>query len=137
MRGSLVAMAPVKSCVAVCAALALVAIATGAHAQQTRTHTDTVDAFAAQPSTNPTAPHRTLQWDAKTGRWGLSLDMTQRTDRDMQWKDVAPGVYYRATPRLRVGAGVSLSSDSVETTVTKIQPQPTAPRVRLETTFKF
>lgn len=130
------AMAPVKSSVAVCVALALVAIATGARAQQARPHTDSVDAFAAQPSTSPMAPHRTLQWDAKTGRWGLSLDMTQRTDRDMQWKDVAPGVYYRATPRLRVGAGVSLSNDSVDTAA-KIQPQPTAPRVRLETTFKF
>jgi hypothetical protein len=132
-------MAPVKSSVAACVALALVAIATGAHAQQARPRTDSVDAFAAQPtsSTNPTAPHRTLQWDAKTGRWGLSLDMTQHTDRDMQWKDVAPGLYYRATPRLRVGAGVSLSNDSVESTATKIQPQPAAPRVRLETTFKF
>ena len=132
------AMAPVKSSVATCVALALVAIATSAHAQQqTRPHTDSVDAFAAQPSTNPMTPHRTLQWDARTGRWGLSLDMTQRTDRDMQWKDVAPGVYYRATPRLRVGAGVSLSNDSVETQASKIQPQPAAPRVRLETTFKF
>lgn len=131
------AMAPVKSSVAACVALALVAIATGAHAQQAPR--PQADAFAAQPptTTNPTAPHRSLQWDAKTGRWGLSLDMTQHTDRDMQWKDVAPGVYYRATPRLRVGAGVSLSNDSVETSATKIQPQPTAPRVRLETTFKF
>lgn len=133
------AMAPVKSSIAACVALALVAIATSAHAQQNRPRADSVDAFAAQPvtSTNPTAPHRSLQWDAKTGRWGLSLDMTQRTDRDMQWRDVAPGVYYRATPRLRVGAGVSLSNDSVETPATKIQPQPATPRVRLETTFKF
>lgn len=130
-------MAPVKSCAAACLAIALAAIATGAHAQQAPRQP--ADAFAAQPptTTNPTGPHRSLQWDAKTGRWGLSLDMTQHTDRDMQWKDVAPGVYYRATPRLRVGAGVSLSNDSVDTTATKIQPQPTAPRVRLETTFKF
>jgi len=131
-------MAPVKSSVAALVALALAAIATGAHAQQAARGSE-ADAFAAQPptTTNPTAPHRSLQWDAKTGRWGLSLDMTQHTDRDMQWKDVAPGVYYRATPRLRVGAGVSLSNDSVDTTATKIQPQPAAPRVRLETTFKF
>ena len=132
-------MAPVKSSVAACVALALAAIATGAHAQQAPRQAGQADAFAAQPptTTNPTAPHRSLQWDAKTGRWGLSLDMTQHTDRDMQWKDVAPGVYYRATRHLSVGAGVSLSNDTVETPAAKIQPQPTAPRVRLETTFKF
>ncbi|HWA62666.1 MAG TPA: hypothetical protein VG939_14890 [Caulobacteraceae bacterium] len=117
-------------------AFALVAIASGAHAQQARPRS-TADAFASQsPATGPTTPHRTLQWDAKKGRWGFSLDMNQHTDRDLQWKDVAPGFYYRATPNLRVGAGVSLSEDTIEG-ARKIEPQQPAPRVRLETTFKF
>ena len=131
-------MAPARiSGVTLCVA-ALVAVAGGAHAQQVRPRAaDQADAFASQATAvGATTPHRTLQWDAKKGRWGLSLDMNQHTDRDMQWKDVAPGFYYRATPRLRVGAGVSLSEDTIEG-ARKIEPQQPAPRVRLETTFKF
>ena len=127
-------MAPAKISVMALCALAFAATAGSVHAQQVRAASD---AFASQTTAvGPTVPHRTLQWDAKKGRWGVSLDMNQHTDRDMQWKDVAPGFYYRATPRLRVGAGVSLSQDTIEG-ARKIEPQQPAPRVRLETTFKF
>jgi hypothetical protein len=127
-------MAPGRICALALATLALAAGATGAAAQQARS---SGDAFATQtPSVGPTTPHRTLQWDAKKGRWGLSLDMGQHTDRDLQWKDVAPGFYYRATPNLRVGVGASLSEDTVEGQ-RKVEPQRPAPRVRLETTLKF
>jgi hypothetical protein len=130
-----VAMAPAKLSGLALAVLAL-AVASSAHAQQART-SSTSDAFASQsPIVGPTTPHRTMQWDAKKGRWGLSLDMGQHTDRDLQWKDVAPGFYYRATPNLRVGAGVSLSEDTIEG-ARKIEPQQPAPRIRLETTLKF
>ena len=131
-------MAPARINVVALCALAFAAAGGGVHAQQVRARAvDGPDAFASQATAvGATTPHRTLQWDAKKGRWGLSLDMNQHTDRDMQWKDVAPGFYYRATPRLRVGAGVSLSQDTIEG-ARKIEPQQPAPRVRLETTFKF
>jgi hypothetical protein len=94
--------------------------------------------FAA-PSLNgvPVTQRRTLEWDAAKGRWGLSLGVEQRaTDRDLELKDVAPGVYYRLTRRLHIGGAVSLAPDQAET-LRMGQPQLPAPRVRLETTFKF
>jgi hypothetical protein len=83
-----------------------------------------------------TTPRRTLEWDASKGRWGLNLGVEQHTDRDVQLKDVSPGVYYRVTRRLHIGGAVSLAPDEAETQRLG-QPQMPAPRVRLETTFKF
>ena len=120
-------MRPVRSSAAILAAFALVATAAVAHAEQSRD-------FAAQPN-SPTVPHRTLEWDAAKGRWGLRLDMDQHNDRDMQWRDTQLGAYYKLTPRLHIGASAGLGSDAVDTH--KVEPQSTTPRVRLETTFKF
>ncbi len=94
----------------------------------------------ASPSTygpNAMAPRRTLEWDANKGRWGLNLGVEQHaTDQNVQWKDVSPGVYYRLTKRLHIGGAVSLAPDQAET-LRMGQPQLPAPRVKLETTFKF
>lgn len=85
----------------------------------------------------PTTPRRTLEWDSAKGRWGLNLGVEQHsTDRDVQLKDVSPGVYYRLTRRLHIGGSVSLAPDQAET-MRLGQPQFPAPRVRLETVFKF
>jgi len=95
--------------------------------------------FAAPTSYGPnaTVPRRTLEWDANRGRWGLNLGVEQHaTDQNVQWKDVSPGVYYRLTKRLHIGGAVSLAPDQAET-LRMGQPQLPAPRVRLETTFKF
>jgi len=122
------------------AALAL-AFALGAGAQVARAEPvgsrAVADDFASQTrSMGPAVSRRTLEWDARKGRWGLKLDMDQRTDRGMQWRDVQPGVFYRLTPRLHIGGAVSLSEDQVESGP-GFQPQAPPPRVRLETTFKF
>ena len=82
------------------------------------------------------APRHSLEWDARTGRWGLKLGVEQHFDRDVQLKDLEPGVYYRLTPRLHIGGGVSLAPDQVDTLRLSV-PQMPAPRVRLETTLKF
>ena len=65
------------------------------------------------PQTNqigPPAPHKTLQWDSRKGRWGLNLDMAQPGDRDVQGRDARVGVTYRIAPGLHTGLGVALGS---------------------------
>jgi hypothetical protein len=49
---------------------------------------------------------------------------------------VQPGLYYRITPRFHIGGAVSLAPDP-QINPRQVDPQPSAPRVRLETTFKF
>ncbi len=83
-----------------------------------------------------TVPRSTLEWNPRKGRWGLALGVEQHSERDVQWKDVSPGVYYRVTKRLHIGGAVSLAPDQADN-LRLGQPQLPAPRVRLETTFKF
>ena len=87
-------------------------------------------------SQGPVTTGRTLEWDNRKGRWGLRLGMEQRTDRLGEWRDVQPGVFYKLTPRLHIGGAVSLAPNPV-INQRLIDPQGAAPRVRLETTFKF
>ncbi len=84
----------------------------------------------------PVTTGRTLEWDSRKGRWGLKLGVEQHTDRLGEWRDVQPGLYYRITPRFHIGGAVSLAPDP-QINTRQVDPQPTAPRVRLETTFKF
>ena len=87
----------------------------------------------------PPIQGRTLEWDSKKGRWGLKLGVDQHIDRGTQWRDLAPGVFYKITPRLHIGGAVSLAPDPLVGVQTQrlLGPQPPNPRVRLETTFKF
>lgn len=88
----------------------------------------------SQPFSVPT-PKKSLQLDSK-GRWGLRLDMEKPANRNMDWKDVEAGAYFKLTPRLRVGGSVGLGDKLADTP--RIQPsEAAAPRVHLETTFKF
>lgn len=79
---------------------------------------------------------RSLEWDSRKGRWGLKLGVEQRTDRLGEWRDVQPGLYYKLTPRLHIGGAVSLAPNP-QINPRVVDPQANAPRVRLETTFKF
>lgn len=89
---------------------------------------------------DPTGPwtlkpdHKTLQFGGG-GRWGLKLDMEQPLGRDMGWKDVKAGAYIRLTPNIRVGGTVGLGDRLSQPQ--KVTPQDAAPRVHLETAFKF
>ncbi len=107
--------------------LALLGAASGAQAESAST------AGAAQWGPQPT--HHFFQWDQK-GRWSLRLDMSQPVGRDMQLRDVQAGAYYRVTPSLRVGGAVSFGDAPAQTDRTDL-PQNQAPRVKLETSFKF
>jgi hypothetical protein len=89
---------------------------------------------------DPTGPwtikpdHRTLQFGDRV-HWGLKLDMEQPLGRDMSWKDVKAGAYLHLSPNIRVGGSVNLGDKLAQPQ--KLTPQDTAPRVHLETAFKF
>ncbi len=93
------------------------------------------NAFFPQGSPSA-APRKSLQWDA-SGHWTLNLDMDQPVGRDMDWKDVSAGAYFHITPSMRIGGSVGLGDKFADPQ--HILPEDTinAPRVHLETKFKF
>jgi hypothetical protein len=119
---------------AVMAALALSgALATAAHADPVN-----LDPSRALAERNQwgTAQHKTFEWDAAKSRFGLKFDIEQQPSATGDWKNVQAGAYFKVTPSLHVGAGVSLS-DQPNTTANPLAQQPVPPRVHLETTWKF
>jgi len=131
--------------VAAVTALSMVGVAGSARAEQARsTLSVTIDDNYANGGSqlgsnrwNAQPARRSLQWDDK-GRWGVKLDMNQPVGRDMQLRDVQAGAYYRLTPSLRVGGAVSLGDGFTGQPSDGSAPvQAQAPRVKLETSFKF
>lgn len=120
---------------AVAGALVLLGTAAPAYAQQAAKPKPAAEGFAVRGDFNAQAaaqPNKIIQWDTKKGRWGLKLDL----GRDTQWKDVEAGAYFRVTPSLRVGGAVGLESTQ-DAPIRKRDVEESAPKVRLETAFKF
>jgi hypothetical protein len=95
------------------------------------------DDFAPVPNTiGPPAPHRSFQWDNRKNRWGLSLDVAQPSDRDVQWRDTRLGLNYRIGTNLHTGVGVALGPEQTPDghNLDSVTAQP---RVRLQTIFNF
>ena len=88
-------------------------------------------------SSIPSAGMRSLKWDARKGRWGVTLNMEQSDVRPASGNDVQAGAYYHITPSLRVGGAVALSDEKVNPGPRKIGSEEGQPRVRLESSFKF
>ena len=88
-------------------------------------------------SSIPSAGMRSLKWDARKGRWGVTLNMDQSDVRPSTLNDVQAGAYYHITPSLRVGGAVALRDEQVNPGPKKIGSEEAQPRVRLESTFKF
>ena len=80
---------------------------------------------------------KSLKWDARKGRWGLTLNLDQPEARPAGGNDVQAGAYYRITPSLRVGGAVAFGDEQVKPGPKKIGSEEAQPRVRLESTFKF
>jgi hypothetical protein len=109
--------------------------ASAAHAQVAKKTTD----FTVRSETSAVQSSqgtKSLKWDTRKGRWGVSLNLDQREERDTQWNDVQAGAYFRVTPSLRVGGAVALGEQETPA-FKKTVPVDSAPRVRLETAFKF
>ena len=96
----------------------------------------TRDAFTADANQwGLQGARRSMQWDASKGRWGLKFDM-EPSFRELAQKDVLQaGAYFKVTPSVRVGGAVALGDS--KNLATEQLPIQQAPRVRLETTFKF
>jgi hypothetical protein len=124
--------------------LALMAAAVLAMASAAQlAHAGTADLFAQhddfapqQNQIGPPPPHRSFQFNNRTGRWGVNLEVAQPSDHDPTWSDARIGVNYGVAPGLRTGVGVSLAPEQTPDGRRLTNDGP-APRVRLETTFKF
>lgn len=109
----------------------IASVGSGAHAQTAKRATD----FTVRAEPTVTAHEgKSLKFDTRKGRWGVTLGLEQRTEQGVELKDVQAGAYFRVTPSLRVGGAVALGDDD---TYKKVEPKGPAPRVRLETAFKF
>lgn len=86
---------------------------------------------------DPGGGTKTVRFDARHGRWGVTLNMQQRDTRESTWNDVQAGAYFHITPSLRVGGAVALGDQQPQTGANKLNPDQGQPRVRLETQFKF
>jgi len=124
-------------------ALVLIGTGTTAHAQTAKVKAapqagfTTRDGFTADANQwGLQGARRSMQWDASKGRWGLKFDMGPALREQQSQKDVVQaGAYFRVTPSVRVGGAVALG-DNKNLAADQI-PLQQAPRVRLETTFKF
>ena len=85
----------------------------------------------------PTSGLKSLKWDARKGRWGVTLNMDQSDARPSTLNDVQAGAYYHITPSLRVGGAVALGDEQLTPGPKKIGSEESQPRVRLESSFKF
>ena len=121
---------------AVLAALALSgALASAAHADPLNNEANKIMADRNQWA--PLAQHKTFEWDAAKGRWGLKFDLEQQpAAAGGESKNVQAGAFFKVTPSVRVGAGVSLGDQQTNAANPLVQ-QPAPPRVHFETTFKF
>ena len=78
---------------------------------------------------------KTLQWDNKTGRWGLRLDVDQQASREAKLKEAEVGAFYRVTPSLRVGGALGVTN--TPNPQAPVETDPNQPRVRIESALKF
>jgi hypothetical protein len=121
---------------AVMFALALSGVlATAAHADPVAP--DSSKALADRNQWAPLAQHKTFEWDAAKSRFGLKFDVEQQPGATSEWKNVQAGAFFKVTPSLHVGAGVSLSDQPNNPTANPLAQQPAPPKVHLETTWKF
>jgi hypothetical protein len=128
--------------IAAATALILMGSASLAHAQSAP-QTKPADQFRVRGDFDirdgrlgPNRGDRSLQFDAKTGKWGVKLGLGTPVGREAEAKDLEAGAYFRVTPSLRIGGAVGLASER-DAPVRRSSDKEEAPRVRLETTFKF
>ena len=76
---------------------------------------------------------KSLQWNDK-GRWDVNVDVDSPVNREAKLKDVEAGAFFRIAPSLKVGGAVRLGEKSPKESGL---PQDRAPRVKLETKFRF
>ena len=79
---------------------------------------------------------RALRLD-RSGRWSVDFSLDPSARRQDGVGDVGAGAYYRVNPRLSVGASAGLVEGPVDPARPAQSERNAAPRVRLESTFRF
>jgi hypothetical protein len=90
----------------------------------------------SEPTTAAPDAGRMFKWDASKGRFGVTVNLQQPSERPSTLNDVQAGAYFRITPSLRVGGSVALGDQELTPRANAARPAD-APKVRLETNFKF
>jgi hypothetical protein len=90
----------------------------------------------SEPLTSAPRSGNVVQWDARKGRFGFTIDMQQPGERPVVPNDVSAGAYFRITPKLRVGGSVALGDQDLTPRANQAPPA-TQPKVRVETKLKF
>jgi hypothetical protein len=121
--------------IGVIAAGALLSVAVSAHAADKPKPLDL--SVRSETSQVGGAALKSLKWDARKGRWGLTLNMDRTDARPTSPNDVQAGAYYRITPSLRVGGAVAFGDEQLRPGPKKIGSEEAQPRVRLESSFRF
>jgi hypothetical protein len=79
---------------------------------------------------------RALRLD-RSGRWSVDFSLDSSLSDPARVGDVGAGAYYRVNPRLRVGASAGLVEGPENPARPVHNSRDVAPRVRLESTFRF
>ena len=112
------------------------ALASVAHAESVNNDPNKI--LADRNQWAPLVQHKTIEWDAAKSRFGLKFDVEQQPGAaGSETKNVQAGAYFKITPSLRVGAGVSLGDQQQTGAVNPLAQQPAPPRVHFETAWKF
>ncbi|WP_049758356.1 NtrZ family periplasmic regulatory protein [Phenylobacterium zucineum] len=118
----------------IAAAALLGAAAGGAHAADKGKRIDFT--VKSEPAAASPGAGRVQVYDASKGRFGVTLGVRQSDVRESTLNDVQAGAYFRITPSLRVGGSVALGDQELTPRANQARPAD-APKVRLESTFKF
>lgn len=72
------------------------------------------------------------------GRWGLTLDVTRRTEQSLlPREEMTAGAYYQVTPRFRFGGGVTIGGDSIRDAARSLGEEQAEAGVRFQSAFSF
>jgi hypothetical protein len=118
----------------IAAAALLSAAAGGAHAADKNKSIDFT--VKSEPAAAAPGAGQIQKYDARKGRFGLTLGVKQTDSREASPNDVQAGAYFRITPSLRVGGSVAFGEQEVMARPSQARPAD-QPKVRLETAFKF
>jgi hypothetical protein len=76
------------------------------------------------------------------GKWGITLDLTSRSDNELlPREEMSAGAYYQVTPRFRFGGGVTVKGDSLSSSLSNpganFNKDASEATVRVESAFSF
>lgn len=78
-----------------------------------------------------------LSWKG-SGRWGLTLDVTRRSENlVLPQEEIGAGAYFQVTPRFRLGGGVRFRGDDVTDAKNWSEDEDRETDVRIESAFSF